>query len=159
LVDAASIGLQVERKHLNKLVDTGMAIRTWANQQTKVHHPETGALLTIDLVEFYEAGDPDRNIVVFGDGQVDRSPCGTGTCAKMAFLHAVGKLSVEKDYPHRGILGTEFTGRIVAETTVGNVPGIIPEITGSAYITAIGSLVLTDDDPFPSGFSLAWEDE
>ena len=159
LVDAASIGLQVEREHLNKLVDTGMEIRAWANQQARVHHPETGALLSVDLVEFYDEGDPDRNVVVFGDGQVDRSPCGTGTCAKMAFLHAVGKLPVGKDYRYRGILGTEFTGKVAAETTVGNVPGIIPEITGSAYVTAIGSLILTDDDPFPSGFNLAPRDE
>jgi len=159
LVDAASAGLQIDREHMGELVETGIAIRSWSNQQTKVHHPETGALLTIDLVEFYEAGDPDRNVVVFGDRQVDRSPCGTGTCAKMAFLHATGKLPVGKDYHYQGILGTEFTGKVAAETTVGNVPGIIPEITGSAYVTAIGSLILTDDDPFPSGFNLALRDE
>jgi len=154
LVDATSVGLQIDRHHMPELVETGMAIRTWVNQQARVHHPETGALLTIDLVEFYEASDPDRNVVIFGDRQVDRSPCGTGTCAKMAFLHAMGKLATGKDYHYRSILGTEFMGRIVAETTVGNVTGIIPEITGSAYVTAIGSLVLTEDDPFPSGFSL-----
>ena len=158
LVDVASVGLQIDREHLSELVGMGMAIRTWANQQTKVHHPETGAPLPIDLVEFYEAGDPNRNVVIFGDKQVDRSPCGTGTCAKMAFLHAMGKLTAGKDYPYQGILGTEFVGKIVVETTVGNVPGIIPEITGSAYVTAIGSVVLTDDDPFPSGFSLERED-
>ena len=157
LVDAASIGLHADKDHLSELIDTGMAIRSWANEQTETYHPTTGERLTIDLVEFYEAGDPDRNVVVFGDGQVDRSPCGTGTCAKMAFLHATGKLALEKEYRYSSILGTEFIGKIVSETMVGTVPGIVPEITGSAYVTAIGSLVLTNNDPFPTGFSLERE--
>ena len=155
LVDAGSAGLQIDKGHLPELVEAGMAVRTWANQQSKIRHPETGEPLTIDLVEFYEQGDPDRNVVIFGDSQVDRSPCGTGTCAKMAFLHAVKELPVGKVYPYQGILGTEFTGAIEKEVLVGDVPGIIPRIRGSAHVTAIGSLVLTDDDPFPSGFSLA----
>ena len=159
LVDAGSAGLQIDKEHLPELVETAMAIRSWTNQQSRIRHPEAGVLLTIDLVEFYEQGDRDRNVVIFGDRQVDRSPCGTGTCAKMAFLHAVKKLPVGKRYPYQGILGTEFTGAIEKDVLVGDIPGIIPRITGSAYVTAIGSLVLTDNDPFPSGFSLAREDE
>ena len=157
LVDAASIGLHADREHLSELIDTGMTIRSWANEQTETYHPATGERLTIDLIEFYEAGDPDRNVVVFGDGQVDRSPCGTGTCAKMAFMHATGKLALEKEYRYSSILSTEFVGKIMGETMVGDTPGIVPQITGSAYITAIGSLILTDGDPFPSGFSLERE--
>ena len=157
LVDAASIGLHADREHLSELIDTGMTIRSWTNEQTETYHPATGERLTIDLIEFYEAGDPDRNVVVFGDGQVDRSPCGTGTCAKMAFMHATGKLALEKEYRYSSILSTEFVGKIMGETMVGDTPGIVPQITGSAYITAIGSLILTDGDPFPSGFSLERE--
>jgi proline racemase/trans-L-3-hydroxyproline dehydratase len=157
LVDASSIGLHADREHLSELIDTGMTIRSWANEQTETYHPATGERLTIDLIEFYEAGDPDRNVVVFGDGQVDRSPCGTGTCAKMAFMHATGKLALEKEYRYSSILSTEFVGKIMGETMVGDIPGIVPQITGSAYITAIGSLILTDGDPFPSGFSLKRE--
>ena len=157
LVDASSIGLHADREHLSELIDTGMTIRSWANEQTETYHPATGERLTIDLIEFYEAGDPDRNVVVFGDGQVDRSPCGTGTCAKMAFMHATGKLALEKEYRYSSILSTEFVGKIMGETMVGDIPGIVPQITGSAYITAIGSLILTDGDPFPSGFSLERE--
>lgn len=157
LVDASSIGLHADREHLSELIDTGMTIRSWANEQTETYHPATGERLTIDLIEFYEAGDPDRNVVVFGDGQVDRSPCGTGTCAKMAFMHATGKLALEKEYRYSSILSTEFVGKIMGETMVGDTPGIVPQITGSAYITAIGSLILTDGDPFPSGFSLERE--
>ena len=157
LVDASSIGLHADREHLSELIDTGMTIRSWTNEQTETYHPATGERLTIDLIEFYEAGDPDRNVVVFGDGQVDRSPCGTGTCAKMAFMHATGKLALEKEYRYSSILSTEFVGKIMGETMVGDTPGIVPQITGSAYITAIGSLILTDGDPFPSGFSLERE--
>ncbi|MCK4392499.1 proline racemase family protein, partial [Candidatus Bipolaricaulota bacterium] len=90
--------------------------------------------------------------------QVDRSPCGTGTCAKMAFLHAQGKLGVGQEYRYQSILNTEFVGRIIAETKVGNTPGILPEVTGSAYVMGIGSLMLTNDDPFPTGFDLVRRD-
>jgi len=154
LVDVDSVGLRIDWKDLPELVEIGISIRNWANEQIKIHHPETGVSLTIDLVEFYKTGDPDRNVVIFGDRQVDRSPCGTGTCAKMAFLKASGKLAIGEDYTYQGILGTQLVGRILSETTVGQIPGIITEITGSAHITAIGSLILTDADPFPHGFNI-----
>ena len=154
LVDVKALGLNINRQALPELIERGMTIRDWANKQASVEHPETGEQLMIDLVEFYEEGKPDRNVVVFGNGQVDRSPCGTGTCAKMAFLNAMGKLDIKEDYRYQGILGTEFRGRILTETSVGNTRGIVPEITGSAYISGVGSLVLTENDPFPSGFSI-----
>jgi proline racemase/trans-L-3-hydroxyproline dehydratase len=154
LVDVASLGLQVNGGHLPELIEAGMSIRDWVNKQTVVKHPETRERLTIDLVEFYENSNPDKNVVIFGDRQVDRSPCGTGTCAKMAFLNAAGKLKVGEDYRYQSILGTEFMGRILTKISIGKMHGIVPEITGSAYICAIGSLVLTKSDPFPSGFSL-----
>jgi proline racemase/trans-L-3-hydroxyproline dehydratase len=153
-VDVASLGLQVNGGHLPELIEAGMSIRDWVNKQTVVKHPETRERLTIDLVEFYENSNPDKNVVIFGDRQVDRSPCGTGTCAKMAFLNAAGKLKVGEDYRYQSILGTEFMGRILTKISIGKMHGIVPEITGSAYICAIGSLVLTKSDPFPSGFSL-----
>ena len=105
-------------------------------------------------MEFYSEAAPQTNVVVFGEGQVDRSPCGSGTCAKMAFLHAHGQLGVGEEYRYRSILGTEFIGRIVTEVRVGDILGIIPEVTGSAYLVGIGSLVLVEGDPFPSGFRL-----
>jgi proline racemase/trans-L-3-hydroxyproline dehydratase len=154
LVEVKAFHLSLEREALPDLVKEGIAIRRWVNQHHTFQHPVTGAPLAVELVEFYEESVPPRNVVVFGQGQVDRSPCGTGTCAKMAFLYAQGSLRVGDTYHYQGILGTEFTGRVVAEAKVGDNVGIVPEITGSAYITGMGALVLTEGDPFPTGFSI-----
>jgi len=154
LVEAREAGLPLTREALPELVRLGMEIRRWVNANHRFQHPATGEPLVVELVEFYEEGDPPRNVVVFGEGQVDRSPCGTGTCAKMAFLHARRRLRVGEEYRHLGILGTEFVGRIVAETRVGDLPAIVPEVTGSAYVMGFGHLVLEEGDPFPEGFRL-----
>ncbi|HHE47385.1 MAG TPA: hypothetical protein ENL11_00295 [Candidatus Acetothermia bacterium] len=87
-------------------------------------------------------------------GALDRSPCGTGTCAKMATLHAKGKLPLNKDFRHEGILGTIFTGRLVKETQVGPYPAVVPTVTGRAWITHFSTYVLDPDDPFPRGFTV-----
>jgi len=158
LVEASSLNIKLRRRNLPEIVELGMTIRHWSNQHHSFQHPATGVPLTVDLVEFYEESIPPRNVVVFGGGQVDRSPCGTGTCAKMAFLHAQGKLGVGEEYRYQSILNTEFIGRIIAETKVGDTPGILPEVTGSAYVMGIGSLMLTNDDPFPTGFDLTQRD-
>jgi proline racemase len=92
----------------------------------------------------------DRSAVAIHPGWLDRSPCGTGTSARMAQLHAHGKLAIGEDFVHRSVIGTEFTGRLVAETE----HGVIPEITGRAWITGTGQYVLDPDDPFPAGFLL-----
>ncbi|MCL0060233.1 proline racemase family protein [Dehalococcoidia bacterium] len=154
LVEVKLLGFQLERDALPELVHRGMAIRRWVNEHHVFHHPATRAPLKVDLVEFYSEAAPQTNVAVFGEGQVDRSPCGSGTCAKMAFLHAHGQLGVGEEYRYRSILGTEFIGRIVTEVRVGDILGIIPEVTGSAYLVGIGSLVLVEGDPFPSGFRL-----
>ena len=158
LVEASSLGVELKWQNIREIVDLGMTIRSWANSNFSFQHPENGAPLRVDLVEFYEETDPPRNVVVFGKGQVDRSPCGTGTCAKMAFLYAEGRLAVGEEYRYQSILKTEFTGKVVSETNVGDTPGIIPEVRGSAYVMAISSLVLTDRDPFPIGFDLEEEE-
>lgn len=154
LVEIEALHLPLEREALPDLIKEGIAIRRWVNQHHVFQHPVTGAPLAVELVEFYEESVPPRNVVVFGQGQVDRSPCGTGTCAKMAFLYAQGHLQVGDTYHYQGILGTKFSGRIVAEAKAGEIAGIVPEITGSAYITGMGALVLTEGDPFPTGFSI-----
>lgn len=158
LVEASSLGIELKRQNISDIVDLGITIRSWTNRNLTFHHPATGNPLLVDLVEFYEETDPPRNVVVFGRGQVDRSPCGTGTCAKMAFLYSQGKLKPGEEYRYQGILKTEFIGRIVTETKIGSTLGIIPEVTGSAHVVAISSLVLTDRDPFPTGFNLEEEE-
>jgi len=154
LVDVQSVGSRVERESLTKLVPLGMKIRRFINERYAFHHPATGNPLKVQLVEFYETTNPARNVVVFGRGQVDRSPCGTGTSAKMAFLYAKGELKIGEEYCYQSILGTEFIGRIVAETAVGERQGITPEVTGSAYVVGFNTLMVTEKDPFPHGFAL-----
>jgi proline racemase len=87
-------------------------------------------------------------------GALDRSPCGTGTCAKMATLHARGRLALNEPFRHEGVLGTVFTGRLVEETSVGPYRAVVPELTGTAWITGIAQYVVDPTDPFPDGFTV-----
>ena len=99
-------------------------------------------------------GADARSATSIHPGWLDRSPCGTGTSARLAQLHARGELRPGDAFVNESVIGTRFTGRIVEETTVGDLPAIVPEITGRAWITGKGEYVLEPDDPFPAGFSL-----
>jgi proline racemase len=87
-------------------------------------------------------------------GAIDRSPCGTGTCAKMATLHAKGQLPLDTDFNHEGILGTIFTGRLLRETTIGPYNAVVPRLSGQAWVTGLAQYVVDPDDPFPDGFTV-----
>jgi proline racemase len=87
-------------------------------------------------------------------GVIDRSPCGTGTSARMATLHARGRLRVGEDFRHEGILGTVFTGRLVEEGRIGDYPSVTPTISGQAWITGFSTIVVDPTDPFPDGFTV-----
>lgn len=157
LVDADQARLRLEPDALPDVIRTGLSLRRWLNSRYTFRHPVTGTSMEVQLVEFLQESKPPRSVVVFGEGQVDRSPCGTGTSARMALLHSQGRLSVGEAYRQRGILGTEFRGRILSLTTVGETAAVIPEVTGSAFVTGVSSLVLTKGDPFPRGFRLTGE--
>jgi len=159
LVDADRLGIPLRQESLPRLITYGMTLLRWFQERHAFRHPESGDLLPVELIEFYEHDEHDRNVVVFGVGQVDRSPCGTGTCAKMAYLHAHGQLAVGEPYSYRSVIDTEFVGRIVGTTTIGKREAIIPEITGSAYVIGMGSVLLTEGDPFPAGFRLMPSEE
>ncbi len=154
LVNANHLNLPVTPDHLEPLKKLGLAIRKAVNRQFTFSHPVTGLPATVDLTEIYENTDPPRNIVVFGAGQVDRSPCGTGTSAKMAFLHHKSRLKPGEPYDYLSVFGTRFTGKIIRETTVGGRPAIVPEITGKTWITGFHQFVVDDTDPYGFGFSM-----
>ncbi|MCF8126221.1 MAG: proline racemase family protein [Desulfotignum sp.] len=154
LVDAARLKLAVEPANIDTLKTLGLAIRKAVNQQFTPAHPGTGIPGRVALTEIYEHTSPPRNIVVFGTGQIDRSPCGTGTSAKMALLHHKGLLKTNDSYVYRSVFGTEFTGRIAAQTRVGNQPAIVPEITGKAFITGFHQFVVDDTDPYKHGLNI-----
>lgn len=158
LVNAQELGLDLVPENLDRLVKTGIAVRDAVNRQIEIRHPVLKEIRSADLVEFY--GPPEnpeamlRNVVVFGRKQVDRSPCGTGTSAKIAALYARGRLRLREDFVYEGIMGTMFRGRAIEETEVGGYPAVVPEITGRAYVTGKNTLVFDEDDPFEYGFAL-----
>lgn len=158
IVDVKQLGIAVEPKNTQLLIDAGLKIRDAINKSVKIEHPVLKHIKTVDLVEIYdEPRNPDahlRNVVIFGQGQVDRSPCGTGTSAKLATLYSKGKLDVNEYFVYESILGTTFKGRIIDTTKVGDYDAIVPEITGSAYITGFSHFVIDEEDPVKYGFVL-----
>jgi proline racemase len=101
--------------------------------------------------------DPEahlRNITIFGDGAADRSPCATGTAAVMAVLDAMGLLEDDRSFVHESVLGTLHRGRVIRRTQVGELPAIVAEIEGTAWITGEHTFYVDDDDPLKDGFQL-----
>lgn len=158
IVPTETYGISLKPDNASQLIKLGMDIKDAVNVQVPVQHPELSHINTVDLVEFSHKiqaeGKAYKNVVVFGLGSLDRSPCGTGTCAKMASLHSKGELQVGETFIHDSILDTRFFGKILATTTVKGIPAVIPEITGAAFITGINELILDDHDPLVNGFRL-----
>jgi proline racemase len=161
LVEAERLGLELIPAEASVLADLGARLRRLANAQLQVGHPELSFVTTIDAVEFHGIAERHedgslraRNAATFGERTVDRSPCGTGTGARMAVLHARGELVLGQRFISESIVGTRFSGRILEETRIGEYPAIVPRVTGRAYLTGFHQFVLDPDDPFPCGFSL-----
>ena len=158
IVKAEQVGLSLVPENAEKLKELGIALREIINKEIPVQHPSLPHIHTVDLVEWWSEtetkGATLRNCVVFGQGQVDRSPCGTGTSAKMATLFAKGELKIGEEFYYESILGTIFKGEILATTKVGEYEAVIPRISGSAYITAFNHFVIEEEDPLKYGFVL-----
>ncbi|HET9015596.1 MAG TPA: proline racemase family protein [Thermomicrobiaceae bacterium] len=155
LVDAAEAGLDVRPGHVRDLIAFGMAVKRGVEHRDDVVHPLEPGLRGIYGTII--AGEPDagadgRNVTIFADGEVDRSPCGTGTAARLAWLHATGRLVAGQPFVHESIVGSRFTGRVLRETAVGPLPAIVPEISGRAYLTGFHTFVVEADDPLGGGF-------
>jgi proline racemase len=158
LVEAAPIGLTLEPKEAPRLVEIGERIRLAIEATVPLVHPAMPAARGLLYVQFYEpARRPDaqyRNAVVVAPAGLDRSPCGTGTSARLANLHARGRLRVGEGFGHESIIGSLFTGRIAGLTQVAGTAAVVPEITGRAWMTGRSTLTLDPSDPFPGGFLL-----
>lgn len=162
MVSADQIGLDLSVENAPRLAQLGMDIIEAGNAQLAIQHPQKNYINTIDVVEFYDPRghkqNRGKNFVVLGEGHIDRSPCGTGTCAKLALLHKRGQLDVGEAFVNEGLLGTTFDARIVRESSIedlakeNNFPAIVPEVSGAAHMTGLQHFVLTPDDPFPEGF-------
>ena len=171
IADADSLGIAIEPDNAGAIARVGEMLRAAAAEQLPVVHPENAAVRNVSISQLSAAPSHPRaarkNAVVVSTGDLDwqrpqswrgvldRSPCGTGTCAKMAVMHAKGELGLEQDFVHEGILGTLFTGRLVRETRVGEHAAVVPTLTGRAWITGFSQYVVDAEDPFPDGFKVA----
>jgi proline racemase len=158
IVDSESVGLAIDAAHLPELRRVGMDIKRAIDAQQTIVHPLDDGLRDIYGTIF--TGPPVderadlRNVTVFADAEVDRSPCGTGTAAVMAVIDAMGLLGDTKPFVHESLIGTQFRGHLASRTTVGEYPAIVPEIEGSAWITGEHTFFVDSRDPLRTGFRL-----
>jgi proline racemase len=146
----------VDPARADEYIRRGAELMAAVNEDPPVH-PEDPRIAGCRHVVFHAPGRDGadaRNATSIHPGWLDRSPCGTGTSARMAALHARGELAVGEPFVNESLIGTRFTGRLVAETTVGGLTAVVPEITGRAWVTGTGTYVLDAEDPFPAGFAL-----
>lgn len=158
IVDSEAVGLPLAARALPDLRRAGMEVKQQVEAAFRVEHPEEAGLKgiygTIFTGPAEAAGADLKNVTVFADAEVDRSPCGTGTCAVMAVLDAMGLLPPDHPFTHEGIVGTTFEGRVVGRRMVAGLPAILPEIRGSAWITGEHTFIVQDDDVLKRGFRL-----
>ncbi|MCS5653906.1 MAG: proline racemase family protein [Candidatus Marinimicrobia bacterium] len=170
ILDSEELGLELSPGNGGEIVRVAEMVKAIAAEKFQVVHPLNKDIsgITIAVV----SGPPEnpdatlKNAVVVSTGKldwdkpetwkgvIDRSPCGTGTCAKMASLYAKDLLDLDTDFIHEGILGTTFTGRLVRKTMVGNFDAVVPTISGRAWITGFAQYVVDENDPFPEGFTI-----
>ena len=157
LVPAASIGLDPVPANSEELIARGLAIADAINASAPPVHPLDAAIRGCKHVVFHAPGEDGanaRNATAIHPGWLDRSPCGTGTSARMAALHARGELAIGQEFVNESIIGSRFIGRLVEEVALGATPAVVPEVTGRAWITGMGQYLLDPTDPFPAGFDL-----
>jgi proline racemase len=170
IADAEQLGLQLSPDQAGEAVRVGEMIKAATQEQLDCVHPDNPEIRGVSIAQLSAPPSGDhadrRNTVIVSTGQLDwqrpatwkgcldRSPCGTGTCARMAVMHAKGQLGLNQDFRHEGILGTVFTGRLLRETTVGEYQAVVPTLKGSAWITGFAQYVVDPEDPFPNGFTV-----
>jgi proline racemase len=170
IAEAGLFGLKLTPDEGRDIVRISEMIRAAANEQLSVVHPIIPEFSGITISQLsgppthpeahmknavtVATGELDWNRPSTWTGALDRSPCGTGTCAKMATLYARGKLGLNQDFRHEGLLGTIFTGRLIEETEVGGIQAVVPTLSGQAWITGLSNYVVDPDDPFPEGFTI-----
>ncbi|HEY3884231.1 MAG TPA: proline racemase family protein [Vicinamibacterales bacterium] len=170
IADAAPFGLRLTPDEGRDITRIGELIKAATQEQLPVVHPENPEIKNVTIAQLsgpaHDPANDRRNAVIVSTGALDwdrpatwtgaldRSPCGTGTCAKMATLFARRQLALGRPFRHEGVLGTVFTGTLLEETTVGPYRAVAPELAGTAWITGFAQYVLDPQDPFPDGFTV-----
>jgi len=171
IAEASQFSLKIEPDNAGEITRIGEMIKAASQEQLPVVHPQQSEIAGVTISQFSSpSSSPDadmQNAVVVSTGKLnwerpatwtgacDRSPCGTGTCAKMATLYARGKLGLHQPFRHAGILGTVFTGELIREVDIGSpYPAVVPTLSGRAWITGTANYMLDPDDPFPKGFTV-----
>lgn len=155
----ALAGVIIDDKHQNQLIDIGMRIKRAVMTSVTLRHPTGDADLNFlygtILVKMLHVEDvQSRNVCVFAEGEVDRSPTGTGVSGRLAIHHAKGDLTLEETITIESLIGSRFTGRVAETVEIGGLAGIIPEVSGTAFITGQHTFLIDPDDPLRDGFIL-----
>ncbi|KAI9931711.1 hypothetical protein ASPWEDRAFT_384902 [Aspergillus wentii DTO 134E9] len=158
LVDAASLGLKVDNSQARQLIEIAERIKRAVEASYTPIHPENPNITGFSVLEYTEPVEVEdgvkvaANAVVVSPGRFDRSPCGTGTCARLAVMHKRGEITEGEVFKHRSIIGTEFVCRIRGTAKVGDYQAVLPTVKGRGWITSFKQMVLDSTDPFPEGF-------
>lgn len=169
LARAEDLGIGFEPSDVPRLISLGARLKLEVNRAYPVQHPLNPGIDSTNLVMITgpspAPGIDGQNAMVMATdqlsdepatwtGALDRSPCGTGTCARMACMHARGEIGLDQPFVHMGMLGTTFTGRLVGESAIGDHSAVLPTITGRAWITGQSEWRLDESDPFPEGYTI-----
>lgn len=158
ILDAAEVGVEITPANMSRIAELGMKIRDVANHQVKVEHPLQAHVNAIGLITFRgPPRHPDARYLsthVFANGAVDRSPGGTGTSALLANLYARGEIQVGQEIVAEGIAGGLFRGKVLETATIAGQPAVIPEVTGTAFVTSYHQFVIDSEDPLAHGFEM-----
>lgn len=157
IVDADALGVEFDRANGDEIMRRALAMMEAINASDEPIHPTQPEIRGCHHVQVIAPGSDaqhSRHAMAIYPGWFDRSPCGTGTSARMAQLHARGELPLDTDFVNESFIGTTFAGRLIESTTVGDVAAVVPTITGRAWVTGTAQYFLAPDDPFPAGFVL-----
>ena len=157
MVDIDKLGIEIIPENIPEITKIGMAMLDYVNKNVEIKHPELD-ITSVDLIEFYSHKATDgadlRNVVIFGDGMADRSPCGTGCSAKVAQLVAKGELQIGEKITSQSFIGSKFIACPIEKTKVGEFDAVIPQVTGSASVMSMGTYIICKDDNIKYGFSV-----
>ncbi|MGQ7248100.1 proline racemase family protein [Halomonas sp. V046] len=161
VVDASALGFQLAPAEARDLCMVGQQIKEAAYEQIPTSHPENPAIAGVTQTLFAGPLTRDggqltsKNAVIVSPGRVDRSPCGTGTSARLAVMHARGQIALKENFVHESIIGTSFDSQIESVAKVGAFDAVVPSVAGQAWITSLNQIGLDPSDPFPEGYTLS----